>query len=299
MKHLILTLATILTTSLTAQLEVYNDFDAWTFNNSAGVESYNAVTTTLTGGQPYPNNDSTFMESPIYDVNGDLTVSFDVLGIIEYGYDVMYFQYNLNNAGWSTLNTYTGFQDKAQEFTLEAVASIQFRFLLVTDESINSYYTNSHNGNFCPTRNLFYYDIFNWTLESEGEALPVEFGELGADCSSVWWNTISEWNNSHFELEYSVDGFIWVWVATINAKGNSTHNTIYSVNYTNSNHKYFKLTQYDFDGASEELGIVSVECGDEGKTIIGIYNLQGQEVTMDSTGIKIIRYSDNTIKKIQ
>jgi len=299
MKHLILTVAIILTTSLTAQLNINNDFDSWSFTNTAGVESYNAITTTLSGGQPYPNNDSVIMSSPIYDVNGDLTVSYDVLGVIEQGYDFMYFQYNLNSSGWVDLDVFTGFKNKSVEHTLESVSKIQFRFILVTDESINSYYTNSHNGNHCPTRNLFYYDIFNWSIEGQGNALPVEFGSLGADCESVWWNTLSEWNSSHFELEYSVDGIIWVWVSTIHAQGNSVQNTVYNVSYTNSNHKYFRLTQYDYDGANEMLGVVSVDCGNEEKTIQGIYNLQGQKVTMDSVGIKIIRYSDHTIEKIK
>lgn len=299
MKTLITTIAILLTTSLTAQLNINNDFDSWSFTNTAGLENYNAITTTLSGGQPYPNNDSVIMSSPIYDVNGDLTISYDVLGIVEQGYDFMYFQYNLNGSGWSTLDTYTGYVDKSKEYLLESVNSIQFRFILVTDESINFYYSNGHsNGDYCPTRNLFYYDVFNWSLGSDGGALPVEFGSLDADCNTVWWNTFSEWNSSHFELEYSTDGIIWVWVSTVHAQGNSVQNTIYNVSYTNSNHKYFRLTQYDYDGASEMLGVVSVDCGNEEKTIQGIYNLQGQKVTMDSTGIKIIRYSDHTIEKI-
>ena len=297
MKTLITTIAIILTTSFTAQFNINNDFADWSFTNTAGLEQYGAITTTLTGGQPYPNNDSVIMSSPIYDVNGDLTISYDVLGIIEQYYDFMYFQYNLNGSGWSTLETYTGSVDNDEEYLLESVDSIQFRFILITDYSVNSYYSNDQNN--MPTRYLFYYDVFNWSLTSDSGALPVEFGQLNADCNTVIWNTLSEWNSSHFELEYSTDGSIWSWFSTVHAQGNSVEDVTYKVNYNNYNYKYFRLTQYDYDGASEMLDIVSVNCSNEEKTIKGIYNLQGQNVTIDYAGIKIIRYSDNTTKKIQ
>ena len=85
-------------------------------------------------------------------------------------------------------------------------------------------------------------------------------------------------------------------LSTIHAQGNSVQNTVYNVSYTNSNHKYFRLTQYDYDGANEMLGVVSVDCGNEEKTIQGIYNLQGQKVTMDSVGINGKQQADELRK---
>ena len=52
MNKLITTLAILLSTTLNAQLNIYNDFESWTFTNSAGLEPYGAITTTLAGGTP-------------------------------------------------------------------------------------------------------------------------------------------------------------------------------------------------------------------------------------------------------
>ena len=43
--------------------------------------------------------------------------------------------------------------------------------------------------------------------------------------------------------------------------------------------------------------IDDTECGYENKTIFGIYNMNGEIVDMDYEGLKIIRYTDHTVRK--
>ena len=147
MNKLITTLAILLSTSLSAQLDITNDFESWTFTNSAGLEPYGAITTTLAGGTPYPNNDTTTMTSPLYNVSGDLEIEFTINGIIEVGYDFMLVQYSLGNH-WVTLDSFTGDKPSRDfQLFLEAIeGTIQFRFALVADHSVNTYGKPRPNG---------------------------------------------------------------------------------------------------------------------------------------------------------
>ena len=296
MNKLITTLAIILSTSLGAQLDIYNDFESWTFTNSAGLEPYGAITTTLAGGTPYPNNDTTTMTSPLYNVSGDLEIEFTINGIIEGGYDFMLIQYSLGNH-WVTMDSFTGDKPSRDfQLFLEAVeGTIQFRFALVADHSVNTY--GKPRPNHCYLQYLYYYDITEWRLYSDN-ALPVVFDYMIADCETITWGTHSEFNSSHYTLEFSVDGNIWVFFEEVQAQGFTNSYTTYSVGYQYSNQKYFRLTQYDIDGSSEVLDIDDTECGYENKTIFGIYNMNGEVVDMDYEGLKIIRYTDHTVRKI-
>ena len=176
MKYLILTITTFLTTSLTAQLDIQNDFDKWTFTNTAGLEPYGVITTTLTGGSPYNNNDTTFMLSPVYEFNGEVELSYKVEGIIEKKRDFMYLEYIVNGVKWIRIGKFSGSKDKNKSKLIEAYGSVQFRFILVTDECKNTYYDN------CFQERLYYYDIPSWSLYSGGDALPVVLNEAFLDC---------------------------------------------------------------------------------------------------------------------
>ena len=81
MNKIITTLAILLSTTLFAQLDITNDFESWTFTNTAGLEPYGAITTTLSGGGAYPNNDTTLMLSPWYEVAGDLEIDLSLIHI--------------------------------------------------------------------------------------------------------------------------------------------------------------------------------------------------------------------------
>ncbi len=72
----------------------------------------------------------------------------------------------------------------------------------------------------------------------------------------ISWQTAEEINNSHFELEHSIDGRLFSQIAVIEGKGNTRTNTNY--NYTHNNVKsgshYYRIKQVDFDGNYEYFG---------------------------------------------
>jgi len=304
MKKLITSLAILLSTTLSAQINAFNDFGSWTFNNTAGLESYGAITTTLTGGSPYLNSDTTTMTSPTYYPNGNIDINFTLNGVIEDGFDYMYFQYNMGNE-WITLESYTGEQvNKDFNHYLESVdGAITFRFALVTDYSVNTY--GKPRPNQCNLNEyLFYFDVTSWDIFGDN-ALPVEMAYFYADCEGVFWGTQSESNSDYFMIAYGEDGTNFNVVREVGASGFSNTLVEYSIDNTYGE-GYFVILRVDVDGFTEATETIAVDCisstdtslNINNKEIQGYYNLMGQEISPNATGVKIILYTDGTSKKV-
>lgn len=134
--------------------------------------------------------------------------------------------------------------------------------------------------------------------------LPIELKSFSVEnvnnSNNVKWVTSSEKNNSHFIVEYSNDGFYWSEIGKVNGIGNSTTETSYSIAHNNyeNGQNYYKLTQVDFDGETEEFHIITINNIINEITLIGIYNQVGQEVNENYSGVKIYKYSDGTFNRV-
>jgi hypothetical protein len=100
--------------------------------------------------------------------------------------------------------------------------------------------------------------------------LPVELISFQANCIdskgvAVTWSTASEHNSANFTVEKSRDGMNWFVLSEVEGAGNSTSLLNYEiVDADNTNGTiYYRLTQFDFDGASETFNIASVNCGSD------------------------------------
>lgn len=89
---------------------------------------------------------------------------------------------------------------------------------------------------------------------SSANGLPVTWGDVKVTTTDVGneieWNTLSEKNTSHFEIEYSYDGFKFNTIdESIPAAGNSTSALTYKrIHNDVANIVYYKILQYDLDG---------------------------------------------------
>ncbi|MFN5912278.1 MAG: T9SS type A sorting domain-containing protein, partial [Bacteroidota bacterium] len=104
------------------------------------------------------------------------------------------------------------------------------------------------------------------------QGLPVELISFAANCADnadqvyVNWTTATEHNSSHFVVERSIDGSAWEHLNITAAAGNSTMVQYYNVidndarDYENI---YYRLVQFDNDGAYEVYGPVSVKCAQD------------------------------------
>lgn len=104
------------------------------------------------------------------------------------------------------------------------------------------------------------------TALGSGTPLPVEissfFAKMLDNLALLDWITASERNNSHFEVERSIDGNEWEYLGRVHGAGTSNQPTSYS--YQDSgvdvfNDYYYRLRQYDFNGQSFTSPIVIAE----------------------------------------
>lgn len=135
----------------------------------------------------------------------------------------------------------------------------------------------------------------------QGIALPVEFmgmeGYTNGIQNFIEWSTASEYNSSHYIVERSDNGENFEFVATIPSSGTTTLQSNYRAIDMSplKGISYYKLTQYDYDGAYEVLGVISIDI--RPKEVSKIINLMGQEVDRYYEGVKIIIFEDGTTIK--
>ena len=110
----------------------------------------------------------------------------------------------------------------------------------------------------------------------DGNALPVELVSFSGACNDgvveLIWETASEYNSSHFDVENSRDGITWDVVKTIEAAGFSNELITYGYKdfHSNSGDNYYRLTQVDIDGTSKTYDVINVSCS---QTTVGYFSI--------------------------
>ena len=95
--------------------------------------------------------------------------------------------------------------------------------------------------------------------------LPVELVSFSGSCEDgsvhLSWQTASEFNSSHFDVEKSRDGENWQVIETIPAAGNSLQLLNYETFEQVSNAlNYYRLNQVDIDGTNKRYDPIAVSC---------------------------------------
>ncbi|MBD0403924.1 T9SS type A sorting domain-containing protein [Flammeovirga sp. EKP202] len=123
-------------------------------------------------------------------------------------------------------------------------------------------------------------------IEASGGDLPVVlislFGIQTDDGFLVKWTTASEQNNSHFMIEGSNDKKDWMEIAEIDGQGNTNVATDYEILLTGEQYSYYRLVQYDFDGAFEIFGVLNQNTSNTDSEVKVFPNelVQGQSVNL-------------------
>lgn len=108
--------------------------------------------------------------------------------------------------------------------------------------------------------------------------LPVELTSFSSICNenntvSLEWTTVSEHNSDFYTLEKSRDGITWNELKKIEAAGYS--NSLLNYSFVDasdiSGTFYYRLSQYDIDGASKVYDIVSTNCSAENELAMVAY----------------------------
>ncbi|MBM3429703.1 MAG: T9SS type A sorting domain-containing protein, partial [Bacteroidetes bacterium] len=95
--------------------------------------------------------------------------------------------------------------------------------------------------------------------------LPVELVSFNGACEdgvvNLSWQTASEFNSSHFDVEKSRDGENWQVIETIPAAGNSYELINYeALEQVSNSVNYYRLNQVDIDGTNKRYDPIAVSC---------------------------------------
>lgn len=117
----------------------------------------------------------------------------------------------------------------------------------------------SFNGNF----------YRSWTLVESDNPMPVELISFNHECENDFtelkWTTATETNNMFFTIEKSENGMVFETVNTIAGAGNSNIHMEYSINVEAN--KYYRLSQTDYNGTTEEIGNLYANCMEENELV--------------------------------
>lgn len=94
-------------------------------------------------------------------------------------------------------------------------------------------------------------------------ALPVELvhfrGTEGGCQITLSWATAAELNNSHFEVERSVDGYVFEKIGVVNGAGTSEQYNVYDFqDELPVRENYYRLKQVDFDGTTDYSDVIFI-----------------------------------------
>lgn len=132
-------------------------------------------------------------------------------------------------------------------------------------------------------------------------SLPIELlsfkGTNYGTYNKIDWITHTEVNNDYFTLESS-NSEDFLEVTKIDGSGNSSSIKKYEfIDYNPK--KYYRLKQTDYNGEFTYSDIIAIENNYNNEHPIKITNLYGQEVTEESTGLKLYFYKNHIDKKFK
>lgn len=147
--------------------------------------------------------------------------------------------------------------------------------------------------------------------------LPVELTSFSAnkidEQAVLVWNTASEINNSHFEVQVSMDGVTWETIGIVQGAGNSSTSNSYSFIDPETRYgvQYYRLKQVDYDNSSTRstVKVLTFTDGevpsyilayDNGENQIKVdmgINGMGEVLLLDSRGRLIAQQSFMSVNK--
>jgi hypothetical protein len=98
---------------------------------------------------------------------------------------------------------------------------------------------------------------------------PMTVTQKGRDVEASW-TTASEINNSHFDVEHSLDGINYDVIGIVQGSNETDFDKAYKFTHKNAPESvnFYRLTQHDFDGKSETFDATSIDVVAEGGFLI-------------------------------
>ena len=187
------------------------------------------------------------------------------------------------NLGIFNHNVYGNYEEVSGSFTIPAATTNGARRLRIRATPSNGGMTSA---SICS--NFSYGEAEDYTLNvSGGVALPISLlrfqGQNTEGANFLNWQTESEVNASHFEVERSENGQNFSKIATVKAFGKANN---YAFNDKNSaqNTHYYRLKMVDNNGVFEYSKIIALHAGKHKNVSLFIYpNPVSQLLTIETT----------------
>lgn len=222
----------------------------------------------------------------------DTTALIDPIDGTRYGADVVYASGNGDSTGTGNYVVFSG--DRGSSVTVEGLDSLQ-RYEFFVYESISS------------SSKYFIPGASAWAT-----TLPVKLttftGTLKGNDVELKWTTASEENNKGFDIQRSSDGKTFASAGFVEGAHNRQSSTRYSFTDKNpfgrENALFYRLKQYDHNGASSYSGVIRV--GHEKIASAGItiapnpfengFRISLEQGSLSHAGIQMVDVLGNNVK---
>ncbi len=162
--------------------------------------------------------------------NIDLDFRFNSNEVLDYNTNSRFKMYHYTNGAWVV--------EKA----------------LPNDSTSSSVKFNAYTGTFSPFG----------VGDEFGNPLPIELISFNSICKEtkniLTWETTSEHNSSHFQIEVSRDGLTWVALPEIIEAAHHSQEILKYTQVIDQGYNYARLNQYDLDGKSNIYGPIQLSC---------------------------------------
>jgi hypothetical protein len=138
----------------------------------------------------------------------------------------------------------------------------------------------------------------------DDNSLPIELiyfkGINMQNHNLISWSTASELNNNYFTLEMTTDGLTFIELVRVSGAGTSSYSNVYTYSDFDFDPaiNYYRLTQTDYDGEFESFNLISINNLPTQHNIIHIFNMMGQQVDKDYSGLRVIYFSNGETLKV-
>ena len=133
----------------------------------------------------------------------------------------------------------------------------------------------------------------------ESLVLPVELATFNAamllEGNQLTWTTTQEQNNDYFQVQRSTNARDWTTIGQVAGNGTTETETNYEFldREPATGMNYYRLQQFDYDGASEIHRTISVRNGAETGPISVFPNPVQEELTIRSSGAATVVVTDH------
>lgn len=138
--------------------------------------------------------------------------------------------------------------------------------------------------------------------------LPVELerfrGEDKGEYNLLSWITVSEINNDYFQVQRSRGGQFWEDIGKIQGNGTISTPAMYEFKDDSyiSGTNYYRLVQYDYNGASDTSNIVVINTIPQEEGVPTIYTVDGRKISKDKAaqfvGVLFYRYDNGYVRAV-